>query len=100
MTPSFKTPAPKLRCLRWAATALATACAALATQAAPPASPTPLAAADAASTAVTEIAPPTDAAPPSSLGQRIYSQTKPRLLQVRTLLKTQDSQSSVGSGFW
>ena len=36
---------------------------------------------------------------PSSAGQRIYAETKPRLLQVRTLLKTQDSQSSVGSGF-
>ena len=35
----------------------------------------------------------------SSLAQRIYGQTRPRLLQVRTLLKTQDSQSSVGSGF-
>ncbi len=32
-------------------------------------------------------------------GQRIYERTRPRLLQVRTLLKTQDSQSSVGSGF-
>ncbi len=32
-------------------------------------------------------------------GQRIYERTKPLLLQVRTLLKTQDSQSSVGSGF-
>jgi S1-C subfamily serine protease len=32
-------------------------------------------------------------------GQRIYERTRGRLLQVRTLLKTQDSQSSVGSGF-
>ncbi len=32
-------------------------------------------------------------------GQRIYERTRPRLLQVRTLLRTQDSQSSVGSGF-
>jgi serine protease Do len=31
--------------------------------------------------------------------QRIYERTRPLLLQVRTLLKTQDSQSSVGSGF-
>ena len=46
--------------------------------------------------------PPTTAdanAPPSSAGQRIYAEARPRLLQVRTLLKTQDSQSSVGSGF-
>jgi serine protease Do len=35
----------------------------------------------------------------SSAGQRIYEQLRPRLVQVRTLLKTQDSQSSVGSGF-
>jgi S1-C subfamily serine protease len=32
-------------------------------------------------------------------GQRIYERTRPLLLQVRTLLKTQDSQASVGSGF-
>ena len=38
-------------------------------------------------------------APLSGAGQRIYERTRPRLLQVRTLLKTQDSQSSVGSGF-
>jgi len=35
----------------------------------------------------------------SGAGQRIYERTRTRLLQVRTLLKTQDSQSSVGSGF-
>lgn len=35
----------------------------------------------------------------SGAGQRIYERTRNRLLQVRTLLKTQDSQSSVGSGF-
>ena len=35
----------------------------------------------------------------SDTGQRIYADMQPRLLQVRTLLKTQDSQSSVGSGF-
>ena len=38
-------------------------------------------------------------APLTGAGQRIYERTRPRLLQVRTLLKTQDSQSSVGSGF-
>lgn len=40
--------------------------------------------------------------PPATVtgaGQRIYERTRPLLLQVRTLLKTQDSQSSVGSGF-
>lgn len=38
-------------------------------------------------------------AAPSGAGQRIYAEMRPRLLQVRTLLKTQDSQSSVGSAF-
>ena len=38
-------------------------------------------------------------AQPTGAGQRIYERTRGRLLQVRTLLKTQDSQSSVGSGF-
>jgi S1-C subfamily serine protease len=57
------------------------------------AAPPQAAAASAASGAAS--APP----PPSSTGQRIYDQTRPRLLQVRTLLKTQDSQNSVGSGF-
>jgi hypothetical protein len=38
-------------------------------------------------------------APLTGAGQRIYERTRGRLLQVRTLLKTQDSQSSVGSGF-
>ena len=41
---------------------------------------------------------PADAGP-SGAGQRIYERTRPQLLQVRTLLRTQDSQSSVGSGF-
>ncbi len=39
------------------------------------------------------------AAAPTGAGQRIYENARPLLLQVRTLLKTQDSQSSVGSGF-
>ncbi len=52
--------------------------------------------------------PPAAAAPaasaaeptaPTGAGQRIYERIRPQLLQVRTLLKTQDSQSSVGSGF-
>jgi S1-C subfamily serine protease len=44
-------------------------------------------------------APGPAAAPVSGTGQRIYADMQPRLLQVRTLLKTQDSQSSVGSAF-
>ena len=52
--------------------------------------------------AVSASAPDAAAIPDTPLtgaGQRIYERTRPRLLQVRTLLKTQDSQSSVGSGF-
>jgi S1-C subfamily serine protease len=39
-------------------------------------------------------------APVSASAQRIYEGAQPALLQVRTLLKGQDSQSSVGSGFF
>ncbi|MDD4928188.1 MAG: serine protease [Gallionella sp.] len=38
-------------------------------------------------------------APPSSSAQHIYSQAKPDLLQLRVLLKSGHTQSSVGSGF-
>jgi len=58
-----------------------------------PAAPAAAAAASAAQPASAPEATLTGA------GQRIYERTRPRLLQVRTLLKTQDSQSSVGSGF-
>jgi serine protease Do len=44
-------------------------------------------------------AAPAAQAAPTGAGQRIYERIRPQLLQVRTLLKTQDSQSSVGSGF-
>lgn len=44
--------------------------------------------------------PPRTTAPSVSAGgQRVYEQARARLLQVRTLLRGQDSQSSVGSGF-
>ncbi|MFG6462931.1 serine protease [Roseateles sp. DXS20W] len=41
------------------------------------------------------------AAPPvvSASARRLYERSKGQLLQIRTLLKTQDSQASVGSGF-
>ncbi len=52
---------------------------------------------------VAPIAPPPAASAADAVvtgaGQRIYERTRPLLLQVRTLLKTQDSQASVGSGF-
>ncbi len=47
---------------------------------------------------VTEPAAPLPA-PVSASAQRIYHEAKGQLLQVRTLLKGQDSQASVGSGF-
>lgn len=43
--------------------------------------------------------PPGEPPAVTGAGQRIYERIRPQLLQVRTLLKTQDSQSSVGSGF-
>ncbi len=45
-------------------------------------------------------APPPAALPePTGAAQRIYERTRPLLLQIRTLLATQDSQATVGSGF-
>jgi len=64
-----------------------------------------LAALAAAQTAppATPPAPPvaTPAQPPtvSASARRLYERSKAQLLQIRTLLKTQDSQASVGSGF-
>jgi hypothetical protein len=53
----------------------------------------------AAAPAAAATEPSAAEAPVTGVGQRIYERTRPRLLQVRTLLKTQDSQASVGSGF-
>jgi len=44
-------------------------------------------------------APADIAATVSARGQRIFESTRGQLLQVRTLLKEQDSQATVGSGF-
>jgi S1-C subfamily serine protease len=44
-------------------------------------------------------APAPAPAPVSASAERLYEQAKGQLLQVRTLLKGQDSQASVGSGF-
>ena len=53
-----------------------------------------------------QAAPPVAAAsapggsqPVSASARRIYERARGQLLQIRTLLKTQDSQASVGSGF-
>ena len=55
----------------------------------PPAAAPPAAAASAAN----------QAAAVSASAKRIYERSRGQLLQIRTLLKTQDSQASVGSGF-
>jgi hypothetical protein len=44
-------------------------------------------------------AAPAASAPVSASAQRLYEGARAQLLQVRTLLKGQDSQASVGSGF-
>jgi serine protease Do len=54
--------------------------------------------ATAATAAEPPVLPP-EAPVVTGTGQRIYERIRPQLIQVRTLLKTQDSQSSVGSGF-
>jgi len=46
-----------------------------------------------------EAPKPSESVPPSAAGQRVYESTRQRLLQVRTLLRAQDSQATVGSGF-
>ena len=38
-------------------------------------------------------------APVSATAKQVFERSKGQLLQIRTLLKTQDSQASVGSGF-
>lgn len=82
--------------LLWAITSAAQAAAPVA---APAASAPPAAAASSAPATAAEAAEAAAPAAPTGAGQRIYERTRPQLLQVRTLLKTQDSQSSVGSGF-
>ncbi|MCE4556913.1 S1 family peptidase [Roseateles cellulosilyticus] len=55
-----------------------------------------------AASAPAPAAPPTAAQPAptvSASARRLYERSKGQLLQIRTLLKTQDSQASVGSGF-
>ncbi len=49
-----------------------------------------------ASAAQAQPAPP---ATVSASARRLYERSKGQLLQIRTLIKTQDSQASVGSGF-
>jgi len=59
----------------------------------------PLVRATAAAAAASDAAQPeSDRASLSAPARRIYDTGRPRLLQVRTLLRDQDSQASVGSG--
>ena len=69
-----------------------------AAQPAPPASPASPGSADpsAAGTAAADTAP---LPPPSSAAQHLYASAKNDILQVRSLLKSGRTQSSVGSGF-
>ena len=69
-----------------------------AAQPAPPASPASPDSADpsAAGTAAADTAP---LPPPSSAAQHLYASAKNDILQVRSLLKSGRTQSSVGSGF-
>lgn len=90
-------PVALMHALRWGLAAALLAGAAQAAQAASPAKPAGSAPAPAApEPPASASAEPT---PVTGAGQRIYERMRPMLLQVRTLLKTQDSQSSVGSGF-
>lgn len=61
-----------------------------------------LAAVLAASIALAQPKPATpavEAAPMSSTAERVYEATRPRILQVRTLLQAAGRQTSIGSGF-
>ena len=84
--------------MRWAGAVLLSLplayCAGPANAATPPGKP-----ATAAAQPVGETAAPPPESAVSGTGQRIYDRSRSRLLQVRTLLQTQDSQSTVGSGF-
>jgi len=76
------------------------ACVATAALPALPATPQAPPQSNATTTATTASAPAAAVeAAPTGTGQRLYERARSQLLQVRTLLKTQDSQSSVGSGF-
>ncbi|MDR0771047.1 MAG: serine protease [Burkholderiales bacterium] len=50
-------------------------------------------------TADSAPSPATTALPLSSAAEQIFTQARPRLLQIRTLLVTAQKQSSIGSGF-
>lgn len=68
--------------------------------AAPPPHPTAASAPDAPDATAAAAADPAAAPRVSPSAQRLYERARGQLLQVRTLLKGQDSQASVGSGFF
>ena len=83
---------------RWGATAAL----AFAAAGAAHAQPGPKPPADAASAAAPEAPEPpaAPAAPVSLSARKVYEQARSQLVQIRTLLKGQSSQTSVGSGFF
>jgi len=97
------TAAANRRTLRELAVSLLMACSSAAVLAAPATTPppaTPPAPADQQRTQPNPAAAGTAALPPpSSSAQKLYSSAKADLLQVRSLLKSGRTQSSVGSGF-
>ena len=68
-------------------------------QAPPPGQPAPGPGPEPQSSQQATSQPEGGAAPVSASARRAYEQARAQLLQVRTLLKGQDSQASVGSGF-
>ena len=46
------------------------------------------------------VAPPVQPAALSTAAERVYDYSKPRIVQIRTLLQAAGRQSSLGSGFW
>ena len=81
----------------WAGLACGVSAQAPGVKGAPPAVPVPAPASAPAAVAAAAAPIPTPAV--SASARRLYERSKSQLLQIRTLLKTQDSQASVGSGF-
>lgn len=83
-----------------ALTSLAAQAQTAAPKTAPSASPGSVPASERLSPAMPAATPAMPSAPVSPSAQRLYELARGQLVQVRTLLKGQDSQSSVGSGFF
>jgi S1-C subfamily serine protease len=85
----------------WSATASAPAAAPIASAPASSASAAAAASAPASAASGADLEGDLVEPPPplSPAGQRVYEASRAKLVQVRTLLKAQDSQATVGSGF-